>query len=192
MFNKFLEKGVFPTQWKMARVALIFKDGDKSAKNNYPPISVLPVVSRLFGILVYNQLYQYLKENSLLASNQSGFRALHSTITALLKCTDYWYSGLYQGNYVVVVFVDLKNAFDTVDHDILLQKLVLYGMQDHELEWFKSYLSNRSQFTRVNGIDSEVKNIYLGVPQGSCLGPLLFLIYINDLPKFVKNASVCM
>ena len=94
--------------------------------------------------------------------------------------------------YVGVVFVDLKKAFDTVDHDILLQKLALYGIQHHELEWFKSYLSNRSQFTRVNGIDSEVENINIGVPQGSCLGPLLFLIYINDLPKFVKNASVYM
>ena len=91
-----------------------------------------------------------------------------------------------------VVFVDLKKAFDTVDHDILLQKLAPYGIQDHELEWFKSYLSNRSQFTRGNGIDTEVENISIGVPQGSCLGPLLFLIYIDDLPKFVKNPSVYM
>ena len=80
----------------------------------------------------------------------------------------------------------------TLDHDILLQKLALYGIQDHELECFKLYLSNRSQFTRINGIDSEVENINIGVPQGSCLGPFLFLIYINDLPKFVKNASVYM
>ena len=91
-----------------------------------------------------------------------------------------------------VVFVDLKKAFDTVDHHILLQKLALYGIQDNELEWFKSYLSNRSQFTRVNGIDSELENINIAVPQDSCLGPLLFLIYINELPKFVKNASVYM
>ena len=88
------------------------------------------------------------------------------------------------------MFVDLKKAFNTVDHDILLQKLALYGIQDHELEWFKSYLSNRSQFTRVNGIDSEIQNIE--VRQGSCLDPLLFLICINDLPKFVQKASVYM
>ena len=100
-------------------------------KSSYRPISVLPVVSRLFEKLVYNQLYQLLNENSLLASGQSGFRALHSTITALLKCTDDWYSGLDQEKYVGVVFVDLKKAFDTVDHDILLQKLALHGIQDH-------------------------------------------------------------
>ena len=86
-----------------------------------------------------------------------------------------------------VVSVDLKKAFDAVDHDILLQKLAQYGIQDHELEWFKSYLSNQSQFTSVNGIDSEVENINTGVLQGSYLGPLLFLIYVNDVPKFVKT-----
>ena len=188
MFNKSLEKGEFPTQWKMARVTPIFKDGEKSAKNNYRPISVLPVLSRLFEKLVFNQLYQYLNENSLLSPGQFGFRALHSTTTALLEFTDDCYSCLDQGKYVGVVFVDLKKAFDTIP----LQKLELYGIQDPVLKWFQSYLSNRSQFTRVNGIDSEVENINVAVPQGSCLGPLLFLIYINDLPKFVKNASVYM
>ena len=108
MFNKSLEKREFPTHWKVARVTPIFKDGDKSAKNKYRPISVLPGVSKLFENFVYNQLYQYLNENSLLASSQSGFRELHSTITALLNCTDDWYSGLDQGKYVGVVFVDLK------------------------------------------------------------------------------------
>ena len=114
----------------MSRVTPIFKDGDKSVEKNYRPISVLPVVSRLFDKLVYNQLYQYLNENNLLASSQSGFRALHSTITALLKCIDDWYSGLDQGKYVGAVFIDLRKAFDTVDHDILLQKRELYGIQD--------------------------------------------------------------
>ena len=91
-----------------------------------------------------------------------------------------------------VIFVDLKKAFDTVDHEILVQKLAHYGIQSSELEWFKSYLSNRSQFTRVNGVDSKVQNIDIGVPQGSCLGPLLFLLYVNDLPKIIDNAKVYM
>ena len=94
--------------------------------------------------------------NDLLAPNQSGFRTLHSTSTALLKCTDDWYCGLDVGKYVGVIFVDLKKAFDTVDHEILVQKLAHYGIRSSELKWFKSYLSNRSQFARVNGVDSKV------------------------------------
>ena len=124
------------------------------------------------------------------SSNQSGFRQLHSTLTCLLKNTDDWYSGLDLGKLVGLVFIDLKKAFDTVNHDILCQKLNCYGIHQRELLWFQSYLSNREQFCRVNGIDSEINSINIGIPQGSCLGPLLFIIYINDLPQAVLNSSV--
>ena len=180
----------FPASWKIARVTPIFKDGDKSAKENYRPISVLPVISRLFEKVIYNQLYRYLNSNGFLSTNQSGFRALHSTLTTLLKNTDDWYSGMDLGKYVGTVFVNLKKAFDTVDHNVLLQKLNHYGVQELDLQWFESYLSNRKQFTRIDGVDSSIQNINTGVPQGSCLGPLLFLVYINDLPYSVKNAKV--
>ena len=116
----------------------------------------------------------------------------HSTLTCLLKMSDDWYNGLDLGKLVGLVFIDLKKAFDTVDHDILCKKLELYGVQQRELSWFKSYLSNRKQFCRVNGVDSDIGEIEVGVPQGSCLGPLLFLIYINDLPEAVQGASVTM
>ena len=192
MFNRSLENREFPALWKTARVIPIFKEGDKNAKENYRPISVLPVVSRLFERLLYNQLYQHLNTNDLLAPSQSGFRTLHSTATALLKCTDDWYNSLDAGKYIGVIFEYLKKAFGIVDHQILIQKLAHYGVRSSELIWFKSYLSNRSQFTRVNGVDSKVQNIGIGVPQGSCLGPLLFLLYINDLPKTVNNANVYM
>ena len=126
-------------------------------------MSVLPVVLRLYERLVFNQLYQHLSKNDLLAPSQSRFRTLHSTATALLKRTNDLYSGLDVGKYVGVIFIDLKKAFDTVDHQILIQTLAQYGIRFFELVWFKSYLSNRSQFTRVNGVDSKVQNIGIGV-----------------------------
>ena len=133
--------------------------------------------------LLDNQLHKYLNMNGLLTSCQSSFMACHSTATALSKFTDDWLNSLHAENYTGLVFFDLKKAFNKVDHDILLQKLAPYIIQGHALALFKSYLSNRSPFTRINGYDSNVQNIRLGVPQGSCLGPLLFSIYINDPPN---------
>ena len=182
----------FPDSWKVARITPILKDGDRTEKSNYRPISVLPVISKLFEKLVFNQLYQYMKENGLFTSDQSGFLLLHSTLTCLLKMSDDWYNGLDLGKLVGLVFIDLKKAFDTVDHDILCKTLELYGVQQRELSCFRSYLSKRKQFCRVNGVDSDVGDLEVGVPQGSCLGPLLFLIYINDLPQAVQASSVTM
>ena len=119
LFNTSLETSIFPDIWKIARVALIYKEGDKSEKTNYRPISVLPVISRLFERLIYNQLYQHLTSNNLLANEQSDFRRLHSTLTSLLKSTDDWYSALDSEQLVGLVFIDLKKAFDTVDHNIV-------------------------------------------------------------------------
>ena len=192
MFNTSIQTSMFPDSWKIARVTPIYKNGDRADKPNYRPISVLSVISRLFEKLVTNQVYQHMEDNGLFSSGQSVYLRLHSTVTHLLKNADDWYNGLDLGKLVGLVFIDLKKAFDTVDHEILCQKLVHYGVQQRELAWFRSYLCNRKQFCRVNGVCSKTEGIEVGVPQGSCLGPLLFLIYINDLPQAVQNSAVSM
>ena len=145
-FNTSLETSQFPDPWKITRVSPIFKDGDKTKKSTYRPISLLPVMSKLFEKLVFNQLYQYLNDKCFINSNQSGCRELYSTVTCLLKNTDDWYSGMDTGNLAGMVFLYLKKAFFTVDHQILYGKLESYGVLHKELAWFGSYLSNRVQY----------------------------------------------
>ena len=159
LFNTSRETSQFSDPWKIIRVLPILKDGDKTEKSNYRTISVLPVVSRLFGKVVFNQLYRYLNDNYFLNSNQSGFRELHSTVTCLLKITDDWYNVMDTGNLAGMVFVDLKKAFDTVDHLILCRKLESYGVLQRELAWIGFHLSNRVQCCKVNGVDKQTENI---------------------------------
>ena len=120
---------------------------------------MLPFLSRLFEKLIYNQLYDYLDKNKLLYSGQSGFRALHPTVTCLLSGTNDWHINIERGKFTRNIFIALKKAFDTVDHAILIQKLSKYGIQGLELQWFKSYLSTRQQFTKVNGVESDIGRI---------------------------------
>ena len=159
MFNFSLQSGIFPDSWKTARVEPVYKEGSKEERSNYRPTSVLPVLARLFVNLVDKQLYDYLDKNELIYRQQSGFRSLHSVVTCLISNTNDWCFHLDHGMSTGVVFVDLKKAFDTVDHDILLGKLSHYGIKNTEHKWFSFYLGNRRQCCRANGITSYVENI---------------------------------
>ena len=192
VFKSSIDNGIFPSEWKVAKVTPIFKKGAKSDLNNYRPISLLPIVSKSFKKIVYQQLYDYLNENKLLSNYQSGFRSLYSTQTALLETTNNWSINIDNGLLNGVIFIDLKKAFDTIDHEIILRKLVNYGVDENSLRWFASYLSNRGQKCNVNGALPYANEISCGVPQGSIIGSILCLIYINDLPNCLATACAKM
>ena len=169
---------MFPKSWKKARVNPIYKGtGEKTDPGNYRPIAILPVLSKICERAVFDQLHNHIKGK--LYSCQSGFRPGYSTETSLLNITDNWFDAIDKGNVIGLVMLDLKKAFDTVHHDTLIDKLKLYDLDDKCIAWFKDYLSNRSHSVSVNGISSEQADCVCGIPQGSILGPLLFIIYIQ-------------
>ena len=139
---------------------------------------------------MYNRLYNYLEMNSVIYDLQSGFRQKYSASHALINLTDKVREELYSRNFACGIFADLQKVFDTVDHDILIQKLNHYGIRGVANNWFSSYLQNRLQYVSINGFNSKLEHIHCGVPQGSILGPLLFLIYINDLNCAIRYCSV--
>ena len=192
IFNLSLNTGVFPNDWKIARVTPIYKSEDKTDCGNYRPISIISNVAKVFEKVIYNQLLAFLNENKVLAENQSGFRLNHSTETTLLHLTNSWLANMDKGLINGVVFLDLKKAFDTVDHTILLSKLERCGVRGTPLRWFQSYLFQRKQVCKINNTVSNETDICCGVPQGSNLGPLLFLVYINDLPNCLQTTEGSM
>ena len=184
IINLSISSNVVPNEFKYARVKPLFKKGNRNLPENYRPVSILTVVSKVLEKAIFIQFENYLKNNNILYNHQSGFRKRHSTDTCIINLLDYLRTNVSEGNYVGMVLLDLQKAFDTVDHNILCGKLRQMGVGS--IEWFKSYLGSRKQLVNIDGINSEPGTVSCGVPQGSLLGPLLFLCYVNDMPISIK------
>ena len=192
IFNMCIEKRTFPSVWKQARLSPIYKKGYPHLETGYRPVSVLSCVSKIIERHVHDTLYKFLEDNNLLSDSQFGFRPSHSTETALISAVDDWQKNMDKGKLTGVLFIDLRKAFDCVNHKVLLHKLKSYGVSDQAMSFFSSYLNNRSQTVNFNGVLSERKEIDIGVPQGSILGPLFFIVHVNDYPKCLKHSTVTM
>ena len=186
IINQSFETGIFPQKLKLGKVNPLHKKEAADLPSNYRPISILSCFSKIIEKMMYERLYKFLNSFEILYTLQFGFRESHSTSHALLSLTETIKKSIDNGKFGCGIFLDLQKAFDTVNHNILLQKLEHYGIRGKVLDWFRSYLSSRSQNVAVNGHLSEILPITCGIPQGSVLGPLLFLIYVNDLPYVSK------
>ena len=192
LINSSLTESVFPTSEKCAKITPAYKSGKRSTMDNYRPISVLPDLSKVLRKVVHKQIYEFLETNNLLSPNQFGFRRSRSTQHAVTYFSVCVRKHMDNGEYTGAVFVDLRKAFDTVDHGRLLSKLPMYGIKRRELSWFESYLFDRKQLVSMENSSSERKSVLCDVPQESTLGPLLFVLWINYSDLQLKHCSILL
>ena len=182
--------GVQPEKLKVAKVIPIYKKGSKLTTSNYRPISLLSNINKIFEKIIFERVYGYIEKSEMIYINQYGFRKQHSTNHALINITEQIRKALDENKFAFGIFAHFQKAFDTVNHDILLKKLERYGISGNTNNWFRSYLSDRKQIVSILGFESDERTLSHGVPQGSVLGPLLFLLYINDLHRAIKSSTV--
>ena len=187
--NKSLAQGIFPNELKLANVLPLYKADDPFVFNNYRPVSLLCVLSKVFEKVMHNSLIVYLETYKILVHYQFGFSKNHSSYMALMSLMDKLIFSLENKKHVIGLFLDFSKAFDIVDHDIMLRKLSYFGIRGNALKWFESNLRGRQQYVTYNGVSSMKNAISCGIPQGSILGPLLFLLCINDLSAACKFSS---
>ena len=195
IFNKSIEEGMFPSNMKKADIVPLYKSKDKQECSNYRPISLLITLSKLLEKVIYKRVYQFLEKTGQIYPSQYGFRTSHSCENEVCELLSTIIKGKEQGLYTISLFLDLSKAFDSLEHEMMLKKLESYGIHGNVLEWFKSYLTGRLIRTKCHISSSgqmeysDYKPITYGTPQGSCLGPLLFLIFTNDLHKQLDHCS---
>ena len=190
IINNSLAMGLVPNMAKLAKIIPIYKAKDKKDISNYRPISLLPVVSKILEKIVHKNVYTFLEKNKIVYASQYGFRKNRSTVNAITELVCHITNAIENKQSTLSVFLDLSKAFDTIDHNILLHKLELYGVRGLALNWFQSYLSDRKQYVLYNNVQSQTLDITCGVPQGSVLGPLLFLIYVNDIANCLTHSKL--
>ena len=181
LLNVSFRTGIFPDCWKLANIIPLFKGGNRNNEGNFRPVSLLPLPSKIIEKIVHQRISNFIETNNYLDDKQGGFRKNHSTINTIANLSNDIFNGINNREMTLSCFIDMAKAFDTVNHQILLQKLSKLGIGNTLFNWVKNYLSDRKQCTTANSITSQFLDISRGVPQGSILGPLFFIIYVNDI-----------